>query len=153
STSSPFNVKAVSLTLSNFSLEDVKNLYLQHTHGTGQIFTDEATQYAYYLTQGQPWLVNALAYQACFVDVFDRAKPITKENIEIAKEKLILEQETHLDSLLDKLNEDRVRPIIDAIISGQTELSSFNPDDVRYVRDLGIIKEKEFAIANPIYQE
>jgi hypothetical protein len=60
-TSSPFNIKVRSLTLSNFTLEDVKSLYEEHTAATGQIFTPEATEHAYYLTQGQPWLVNALA--------------------------------------------------------------------------------------------
>lgn len=65
---SPFNIKADSLTLPNFSLAQVRNLYLQHSTDTGQHFTDEAIEYAFYLTQGQPWLVNALAYQACFRD-------------------------------------------------------------------------------------
>ncbi|PNK03574.1 polyketide biosynthesis operon protein CyrO, partial [Cylindrospermopsis raciborskii S07] len=63
-TSSPFNIKAESLTLSNFSFTDVQNLYEQHTTATGQVFTPEAVQQAYYLTDGQPWLVNALARQA-----------------------------------------------------------------------------------------
>ncbi len=153
SASSPFNIKAESLTLSNFSQEQVKDLYLQHTTASGQIFTDEAIDYAYYLTQGQPWLVNALAYQACFRDITDRTIPITKEVIERSKEVLILRQDTHLDSLFDKLNEERVRTIIDPIISGSPELATFNLDDIKYVRDLGLIKKNTFAIANPIYQE
>ncbi len=153
STSSPFNIKAVSLTLTNFTLDDVRTLYLQHTQLTGQQFTDDAIEYAYYLTQGQPWLVNALAYQACFVDILDRELPITKEILDIAKEKLISRQDTHLDSLLDKLNERRVRNIIDPIICGKSEIEVFDNDDVQYVRDLGLIKNNEFAIANPIYQE
>ena len=153
STSSPFNIKAESLTLSNFTQEQVKDLYLQHTAQTGQIFTDEALDYAYYLTQGQPWLVNALAYQACFRDITDRNIPITKEIIERSKETLIIRQDTHLDSLFDKLNEERVRTIIDPIISGSPELATFNLDDIKYVRDLGLIKKNMFAIANPIYQE
>ena len=64
--------------LENFSREQVKYLYEQHTQETGQEFTDEATEYTFYLTQGQPWLVNALAYQACFRDITDRTQPITK---------------------------------------------------------------------------
>ena len=54
STSSPFNIKAESLTIGNFSKEDVSNLYYQHTKATGQQFTEEAIEHAYYLTQGQP---------------------------------------------------------------------------------------------------
>ena len=63
----------------------VRDLYLQHTQETGQQFTDDAIEYAFYLTQGQPWLVNALAYEACFEMVIDRSKPITKEIVERAK--------------------------------------------------------------------
>ncbi len=153
STSSPFNIKAESLTIANFSKEQVKTLYNQHTEATGQVFTSDALDHAYYLTQGQPWLVNALASEACFRDVLDRMQPITKETIEKAKEQLIIRQDTHIDSLLDKLNEPRVLGIIDAIISGKSEISTFDLDDVRYVYDLGFIKKDGFEIANPIYKE
>ena len=53
-TSSPFNIKVRSFTLSNFTLEDVRNLYQQHTEATGQIFTPNAVDLAFHLTQGQP---------------------------------------------------------------------------------------------------
>jgi AAA-like domain len=152
---SAFNIKAKSLTLPNFSVDQLKMLYLQHTHDTGQHFTDEAIEYAFYLTQGQPWLVNALAYQACFEDVIDRTQSITKEVIEHAKEELILGRDTHIDQLVHKLREPRVRNIIDAILSGQDAPEDFPIDDVSYVIDLGLISKqgKSLAIANPIYQE
>ncbi|HSC24681.1 MAG TPA: hypothetical protein VLB80_00490 [Candidatus Babeliales bacterium] len=150
---SAFNIKAESLTLPNFSLDQVRMLYLQHSDETGQQFTDEAIEYAYHLTQGQPWLVNALAYQACFKDVTDRTIPITKDVIELAKETLILRRDTHIDQLIDKLREPRVYNIIDTIISGTGEEADFPSDDLQYVRDLGLISQKGIAIANPIYQE
>ncbi len=150
---SAFNIKAESLTLSNFSPEQVRDLYLQHTQETGQKFTDEAIEYAFYLTQGQPWLVNALAYQACFVDVKDQTQIITKEVIERAKETLIKRCDTHIDVLIDRLQEKRVYDIIDAIIGGQSDMKTYPTDDVQYVRDLGLIKLNSYEIANPIYQE
>ncbi len=149
---SPFNIVAEALLLKDFTREQVQDLYEQHTKETGQLFNDDAITYAYDLTLGQPWLVNALAYQACFRDVLDRSKPITKEVIENAKEQLILRQDTHISALTDRLQEPRVRDIIDAIISG-SDLLSFNPDDIEYVRDLGLIKENSWEIANPIYQQ
>jgi hypothetical protein len=149
---SPFNIVADSLLLRNFTEKQVRDLYMQHTQETGQVFTEEAICYAYYLTQGQPWLVNALAYQACFRDILDRSIPITKDSMEKAKEQLILRMDTHISALVDKLNEPRVRNIIDAIISGSDPLS-FNPDDIQYVRDLGLVKENSWEIANPIYQQ
>lgn len=150
---SAFNIKAESLVLPNFSLAQVRDLYEQHTHETGQQFTDEAIEYAYYLTQGQPWLVNALAYQACFRDVTDRSQPITKDVIEQAKEALIARRDTHIDQLVHKLQEPRVRDIIDSIISGSGEEKNFKTDDLQYVRDLGLVTQKGIGIANPIYQE
>lgn len=150
---SAFNIKAESLTLPDFSLEQVRYLYEQHTESTGQHFTDEAIDYAFYLTQGQPWLVNALAYQACFRDVTDRSKPITKEVIERSKEVLIQRLDTHIDVLVDKLNEPRVRRIIDMVIAGTMAHQQYSDDDLQYVRDLGLITRKNIAIANPLYQE
>ncbi|MDB9540118.1 ATP-binding protein, partial [Anabaenopsis arnoldii] len=88
-TSSPFNIKVESLTLSNFTLEDVKSLYEQHTQATGQIFTPQAINHAYYLTQGQPWLVNAIARQVTEYLAEDVNIPITVDLINQAKDILI----------------------------------------------------------------
>lgn len=153
STSSPFNIKAKSLLLPNFSREEVVELYRQHSQETGQIIENEAVDEAYYLTQGQPWLVNALAFEAAFVDVIDRTQPITKAVIDRARDTLIRRRDTHLDSLIDKLRENRVRPIIDAIINGDTESVNFDSDAIQYVSDLGLIKSDSMEIANPIYRE
>ncbi len=151
---SAFNVKAESLVLPNFSREQVRDLYEQHTQETGQKFTDEAIEYAFYLTQGQPWLVNALAYQACFVDVTDYTQSITKEVIDRAKETLIKRRDTHLDVLIDRLQEPRVCKIVNMILQGE-EAQDFPTDDISYVTDLGLIREEDkgLIIANPIYQE
>lgn len=152
---SPFNIVAASLIIKNFNEDEVHALYAQHTHETGQAFNEEAVKYAYYLTQGQPWLVNALAYQVCFVDVTDRSKTITKDDIEKAKNYLIAQRATHLDALLDRLNEDRVRKIIDTIILGESIKPEYSDDDIQYAADLGLITAgpESLQIANPIYME
>src|SRR5205085_7532842 len=71
-TSSPFNIKVESVTMRNFTRDDVAELYQQHTDDTGQVFLPEAVDRAFYWTQGQPWLVNALARQLVEVLVPDR---------------------------------------------------------------------------------
>ena len=152
-TSSPFNIKVRSFMLSNFTLEDVRKLYQQHTEATGQIFTPEATDLAFHLTQGQPWLVNAIAKEIVEYITKDAAIPITAELVNQAKEILIKRQDTHLDSLAERLREDRVRAVIQPILAGQ-ELPDVPQDDIRYVLDLGLCtNENGLAIANPIYQE
>ncbi len=150
---SAFNIKAESLVLLNFSLDQVRMLYNQHSKDTGQQFTSDAIEYAFYLTQGQPWLVNALVYQACFRDVTDRTQPITKDVIERAKDVLILRRDTHIDQLVHKLGEQRLRRIIDAVTSESFQKRYFAADDIEYGRCLGLITDKELNIANPIYQE
>lgn len=152
---SAFNIKARSFTLANFTEQQVRELYEQHTAETGQKFDNDAIEYAFEMTQGQPWLVNSLAYIACFEMVKDRNLPITLQVIQQAKETLILRKETHLDVLSDRLQEPRVRRIIDAIINGETRVPTWTDDDIEYVINLGLIKpnKHELAIANPIYQE
>ncbi|MDH6061099.1 ATP-binding protein, partial [Chrysosporum bergii ANA360D] len=139
----------------NFSFTDVQNLYEQHTTATGQVFTPEAVQQAYYLTDGQPWLVNALARQSTQVLVQDVNEPITAEVINQAKEILIQRQDTHLDSLAERLREERVKAIIEPILAGE-DLPDTPEDDRRFLLDLGLVKRSPLGgltIANPIYQE
>jgi hypothetical protein len=154
-TASPFNIKADSLTLGDFSAEEVAALYRQHTDETGQAFTPEAVALAYHVTQGQPWLVNALARQAVEVFAPDLRMPVTAEIIEQAKERLIERRDTHLDSLLERLREERVRRVIQPILAGD-ELLEAPDDDRRFVIDLGLVRKVNggnLQIANPIYQE
>jgi len=84
----------------------------------------------------------------------DRNLPITVAMILEAKENLILRRETHLDQLADKLQEERVRRVIEPILSGGNEPDLIPTDDIGYVQDLGLIQtEGQLTIANPIYQE
>ncbi|MBO2455596.1 hypothetical protein J4573_51575 [Actinomadura barringtoniae] len=68
---------------------------------------------------------------------------------------LIVQRATHLDSLVARLTEPRVRRIIEPMITGGLVPRDdvFN-DGVTYVRDLGLIaRTSPIQIANPIYQE
>ncbi|MFO1428667.1 MAG: AAA-like domain-containing protein [Candidatus Competibacteraceae bacterium] len=153
---SAFNIKAASLRLGDFSRPEVERLYAQHTTETGQIINSDALERIWDLTQGQPWLVNALGYETCFEmeEGQDRSQPITMEMVDDAKENLILRRETHLDQLADKLQEERVRRVIEPLLAGQGELERVPMDDIDYVRDLGLIRvDREIRIANPIYRE
>lgn len=154
-TASPFNIKAESFTLRSFTAPEVAELYRQHTADTGQVFTPEALHLAFELTQGQPWLVNALARQAVEVIVDDPARPVTVAHINQAKETLIARQDTHLDSLAARLREPRVRRIIEPMLAGRT-LGDVPADDIQFVLDLGLCRMDPaggLVIANPVYRE
>jgi hypothetical protein len=154
---SAFNIKAESLRLGNFSRQEVEALYRQHTEDTGQAFEAGALDKAWKLTAGQPWLVNALAYEACFrmEEGRDRSMPVTCEMISQAKENMISRRETHLDQLADKLREERVRRIIEPMLRGENLGRQVSQDDLEYVIDLGLVSQgsEGLKIANEIYQE
>lgn len=154
-TASPFNIKVKSLTLRNFDQSEVAELYQQHTDETGQVFTPAAIAHAFHLSQGQPWLVNALAKEVVEELVSDPSIEITVNHIDQAKEILIQRQDTHLDSLAERLREPRIQAIIEPMLAGQ-ELTEVPNEDIQFVLDLGLCRmdpEGGLAIANPIYRE
>ncbi len=150
-----FNIKAESLLLKNFTKENIKEFYLQHTSETGQIFEEEVFDLAWKFTGGQPWLVNALAYEVTFnmKNNRDRSIVITIEMFHRAKENLILSRATHLDQLADKLKEERVRRVIEPIIKGENP--EIDNSEITYCVDLGLIKKTSegYIISNKIYSE
>ena len=153
---SAFNIKAKSFRLGDFSKEDVKNLYALHTKETEQAFDEDAIELVWEYTQGQPWLTNALGYEATF-DMKknrDRSVIITADMILQAKENIIIRRETHIDQLIDKLQEERVRQVIEPFLTGKN-IEQNRPDDIQYLIDLGLLKHTDtgFAISNPIYEE
>ena len=152
---SAFNIKAESLRLGDFSAEEVQTLLAQHTAATGQVFADDALETIWEQTQGQPWLVNALAYETCFKSEIgrNRSQPVVAEALLDAQEQLILRRETHLDQLADKLKEERVWRVVEPLLSGG-EQRHFADRDLEYVRDLGLLaQDRPLRIANPIYAE
>jgi hypothetical protein len=153
--SSPFNIKSDSLTLRNFTPREVAELYEQHTEETGQPFSAAAKARAVELTVGQPWLTNALARQLVEKVVPDRSVAIETSDVEVAKEILIRRRDTHLDSLIDRLRENRVRKVIEPILSGRYPAEDVFDDDLQFVEDLGLIAPGSglLEIANPIYRE
>jgi len=150
-----FNIKSDSLRLGDFTREHVEELYLQHTTETGQRFADGCIDMVMEYTEGQPWLVNALAKQVTekMEENTDRSVVITPEMFKVAKERLILSRQTHLDMLADKLKEDRVRNVIQPMIIGDN--AEYDKNDVEYCKDLGLIKKtaEGLKISNKIYSE
>jgi type II secretory pathway predicted ATPase ExeA len=151
---SPFNIVTESLTLQNFSQEEIAMLYGQHTAETGQVFEPDAIRLVWEQTQGQPWLVNAIAREV-IVKMLDSdyTQAVTADRVAQAIQTIILRRDTHIDSLLERLKEERVRKVIEPVILG--EYVSPSSDDFHYTRDLGLIRvtKEKTEPANPIYAE
>jgi len=155
---SAFNIKAKSLRMGNFTKEEIHELYMQHTDATGQIFDEGCFPMVWKATEGQPWLVNALAYEVTYemAENRDRNVKIIPEMIYKAQERIIYRRYTHIDALVDKLKEPRVKRIIQPLLATNEDAdeSIFPTDDLQYCVDLGLIAEnKPVRIANDIYRE
>jgi hypothetical protein len=152
---SPFNIVTESLTLKNFTADEIRVLYRQHTGDTGQVFEGGAVELVHEQTGGQPWLVNAIAREVIEKQLGgDYTCPVTSEMAEQAVQTIIMRRDTHIDSLLERLKEERVRRVIEPIIIGEDVINRLS-DDYQYVKDLGLISDadRQLTPANPIYAE
>jgi hypothetical protein len=154
SNKSPFNIKEASLTLRNFTKEEVTELYGQHTIETGQIFTPESIDQAWYWTCGQPFMVNSLA-KITINDLTPTGEAITAAHINEAKKQLILSRTTHIDNLAERLKDERVAKIVTPVLLGEPGfMVDLGSDDLLYCKDLGLLTlQPRIEAANPIYRE
>jgi hypothetical protein len=111
-----FNIAGASLTLANFSKDEIRILYCQHSEATGQVFDDSAIEWAWDWSEGQPWLVNALADEIVSGQLGDDHRPdITGGHLDQAAATLIQDRCPHVGSLLARLREPRVIKAMGAV--------------------------------------
>jgi hypothetical protein len=117
---SPFNIAKTALTLTNLTKEQIAELYNQHTQETGQIFENDAIDMVYQQTQGQPWLVNAIARETIEkILENDYTKPVTAPLVEQAIQTIIERRDVHIDYLMEQLKEESVKGVIEPMILGE----------------------------------
>ena len=153
---SPFNIKEDSAQLANFSENDVARLFALRTAETGQQITPEALKYVFEQSSGQPWIVNSLFKRVIFRILEENStETVTKEHIYEAREQMVIDRETHLDTLAFRLKDDRVRRVIEAIITGEPDPRIAEGDEFSLCLDLGLVTIVDGmpSIANPIYRE
>ena len=84
----------------------------------------------------------------------DYAREITPALIDLAKERLIDQRQTYLDSLADKIDDSQIWLTIMSIITGDSPAFDWADDAIRNCRDLGIISTgNPIQFANPMYRE
>ncbi len=153
---SPFNIISEDLMLRNFTEDEVRGLYVQHTAETGQAFAPEVFDLVMSLTRGQPWLVNAIARE-CVEKIHGcrYGETVTAADVDEAKEAIIRRRDTHVDSLMERLREPRVRRVVEPLIFGGTAGVTYNDEDYRFVTDLGLLRIERGTLvpANRMYAE
>jgi Cdc6-related protein, AAA superfamily ATPase len=153
---SPFNIKKDSAQLTNFSENDVSRLFALRTKETGQQITPEALKYVFDQSGGQPWIVNTLFDRATTLILDEEStETVTIEHIQEAREQMVMARETHLDALAYRLDDPRVRRVIEAIMVGEPDERLAEGDEFRLCLDLGLVTiiDGMPAISNPIYRE
>ena len=153
---SPFNIKADSAELSNFGREDVCKLFAQRTAENGQQIAAEALDYVYEQSKGQPWIVNSLFMRATMQILHeDSTETVTLAHVTEACQRMILARETHLDALAYRLEDPKIRAVIEPILTGEPNPDLAKSDTFRLCKDLGLVALEDGtpSIANPIYRE
>jgi hypothetical protein len=153
---SPFNIKEDSAVLSNFTQIDVEKLFAQRTEETGQIINRDALEYVFEQSRGQPWIVNSL-FKRATMRVLDEGsrETVTIKHIKEAREQMILARETHLDALAHRMENPKIRSIMESLMAGNTDPLLSESEGFRLCLDLGLVTREKGVptVANPIYRE
>jgi hypothetical protein len=119
-----FNVSAGSLRLGDFKREEADALLEQHTDDTGRLWQPAAKAAIWEATRGQAWLVNALAQRVCENATYAGSSlAMPAEAVHRAREQLVQSRAVHLNQLAHKLDEERVRRVIEPLLSGRSVAS------------------------------
>jgi hypothetical protein len=153
---SPFNIKEDSTVLSNFTQPDIEKLFAQRTEETNQSVNRDALEYVYEQSRGQPWIVNSLFKRATMrVLQEDDYSAVTLAHIKEAREQMVLARETHLDALAYRMEDPKIRKIMETLLSGGFDPGFAESDAFRICTDLGLVTREKGTptVANPIYRE
>jgi len=139
-----------------FQKNDIANLFAQRTTENGQLITQEALDYVYEQSQGQPWIVNSLFKRAtmCILNQ-ESVETITVSHIQKAMELMFRASDTHLEGLSVRLRNPQIREIIDTMITCEPAPALAESDTFRYLSNLGFVTVENGTpiIANPIYRK
>ena len=154
-TISPFNIQD-QFALSNFTVEQVAELYGQYTQDVGQSFATSVIELVYEKTAGQPFLVNRLGQILTEELSIAQTEEISIKHFQEAYARLLKDENTHFDTLVKNIRrEPEFKAILIDIIAGQKE-RTFNRRDknIQSLVTFGVLKEKEglCVIDNPVYQ-
>jgi hypothetical protein len=153
---SPFNIKSDSAMIGNFTQEDVERLFAQRTEETGQGMSKEALEYVWEQSRGQPWIVNSLFSRATMRVLDEESREtVTLKHLREAREQMVLARETHLDALAYRLEDPRIRRVIETFMLGESDPNLAEGEGFRLCEDLGLVTRERGTpvVANPIYRE
>ncbi len=153
---SPFNIQD-EFNLSNFTLEQVRELLSQYTEEVGQPFEQEVINSLHKQTAGQPFLVNRAAQIMTEELDIPKTDVIEMEHFAKAFRQLLEERNANIEHLLTNIRRDRRFEKLLMKIASYERGVPFNLDFdiINELTMYGVIKkgtDRMCEIANPIYQ-
>lgn len=152
----PFDIKTESFFMHGFTPAETSALLDKHSKLSGQVFSPEIKREIFRLTQGQPWLVNALTRQIVTgILKNDYSSAVTAAHIVEARRELIRRRDTHLENLTDRFKEPAIKTVIETLVSGEFLEPGKLREYLTRAREIGLVGEDESPVkfANPIYSE
>ena len=153
---SPFNIQD-EFTLSNFTREQVQELFDQYTDEASQAFAPEVITILHRQTGGQPFLINRFAQILTQELDIPKTETIRMEHFLVAHSQILEEQNTNITHLLTNIHRDpRFKSILMQIVSYERGVR-FNLDNgiISELTTYGVITKGTDGmceILNPIYQ-
>ena len=153
---SPFNIQD-EFALSNFTVEQVQELFDQYTDEANQIFAPEVITTLHRQTGGQPFLVNRFAQILTEELDIPKTETIRIEHFLAAHSQMLQEQNTHITHLLTNIHKDpRFKSILMRIASYESGVRfNLDNDRINELATYGVITkgvDGMCEILNPIYQ-
>ena len=152
---SPFNIED-EFTLSNFTVEQVQELFDQYTDEASQTFAPEVITTLHRQTGGQPFLVNRFAQILTEELEIPKTEIIRMEHFLAAHSQMLQEQNTNITHLLTNIHRDpRFKSILMQIVSYERGVRfNLDHDIIRELTTYGVIAKGPDGmceILNPIY--
>jgi len=149
---SPFNI-AIDYELLPFSLQNIRQYFMQHTKETGQLFDSKVIRRVHHVTNGHPWLVSMLAKTMVEEIVPKRKHKIGLKHAEEAIQRLINFRNPNFESLFNNAQRPNLFPIVLDLLEGRRHRYNIQDDDINLGVRYGIFAEKgrQLILANLIY--
>lgn len=144
------------LYLGPFTFTQIKKLYAEHTKKTRQKFTDEALDLIAELTDGHPWLVNALGAEVGFESALNgpREPLVSEETIAEAKDHWLRRRTPYASFFSELFEEPGVRPVLEPMLFGGRYRNFIEPRFFERVVELGLFQMVDGpVIANRLFKE
>jgi hypothetical protein len=150
-TSHALGVDGEAVSLPSFGRDDVAAIFAKVREAAGTEMLSGAVDKAFELTQGHPFLVNALAERLAELTQGQK-QPIMAGDVERARDALLERRGGFLDELEGRIREARLRAVLEQITAGVTR--DLPTEDVRTVIELGLVRrtsDGRLVLANPIF--